>query len=96
MGGDKSKIDVHYNRALQKSKGLSAGTYVSYAQVVSIPAQDYGKFKELLETALAIDPNIEPSTRLVNVMAQQKARYLLDSADLFFIVDSGSGWDDEW
>jgi predicted anti-sigma-YlaC factor YlaD len=96
MGGDKTKVDVHYNRALQKSKGLSAGTYVSYAQVVSIPAQDYGKFKELLELALAIDPNIEPSTRLVNVMAQQKARYLLDSADLFFIVDSGSGWDDDW
>jgi predicted anti-sigma-YlaC factor YlaD len=96
MGGDKSKIDVHYQRALQKSKGLSAGTYVSYAQAVSIPAQDYAKFKEMLELALAIDPNKEPSNRLVNVMAQQKARYLLDSADLFFIVDSGYSWDDDW
>jgi predicted anti-sigma-YlaC factor YlaD len=96
MGGDKSKIDVHYQRALEKSKGLSAGTYVSYAQSVSIPAQDYDKFKELLETALSIDVDANPSTRLVNILAQQKARYLLDSAAMFFInFDSGFDWDAE-
>jgi predicted anti-sigma-YlaC factor YlaD len=91
MGGDKSKIDFHYQNALEKSQGGSAGTYVSYAQAVLIPAQNYDKFKELLDTALAIDVNKNPSTRLVNILAQQKARYLLDSAYMFFI-----GLDDDW
>jgi len=97
MGSDKSKIDVHFRRAVEKSKGLSAGPYVSYAQAVSIPAQDYDKFKELLETALSIDPDMDTSNRLVNIISQQKARYLLDSAYLFFInYDSGDDWDDDW
>jgi predicted anti-sigma-YlaC factor YlaD len=97
MGGDKSKVDVHYSRALEKSKGQSAGTYVSYAQSVMIPAQNYDKFKELLETALAIDVNKDTSSRLVNILAQRKARYLLDSAYMFFIdLDSGFDWDEDW
>jgi predicted anti-sigma-YlaC factor YlaD len=95
MGGDKSKIEYHYQKALEKSKGLSAGTYVTYAQTVSIPAQNYDKFKELLEKALSIDPDAVPSNRLVNIIAQQKARYLLDSAAFFFIdFDTGDDWDE--
>jgi predicted anti-sigma-YlaC factor YlaD len=97
MGGDKEKAEIHFQRALEKTGGLSAGVYVSYAQAVSIPAQDYDKFKELLDTALSIDPDREPSIRLVNILAQRKAQYLLDNAVLFFInFDSGYDWDDEY
>ena len=98
MGGDKSKVEIHYQRALEKSGGLSAGPYVSYAQSVSIPAQDYDKFKELLDAALSIDPDKNPANRLVNTLSQRKARYLLDSAALFFIdFDTGDDWDaEEW
>jgi len=96
MGGDKSRVEFHFQKALEKSKGLSAGPYVTYAQTVSIPAQNYDKFKELLEKALSIDPNMDTSNRLANVIAQQKARYLLDSAALFFIdFDTGDDWGDE-
>jgi predicted anti-sigma-YlaC factor YlaD len=96
MGGDKSKIDYHFQKAVDKSKGLTAGPYVTYAQTVSIPAQDYDKFKEMLEKSLSIDPDKDPSNRLVNIIAQQKARYLLDSAALFFIdFDTGDDWGDE-
>jgi predicted anti-sigma-YlaC factor YlaD len=96
MGGDKSKIEYHYQKALEKSKGLTAGPYVTYAQSVSIPAQDYDKFKGLLEKALSIDPDKDTSNRLVNILAQEKARYLLDNAALFFIeFDTGDNWDDE-
>jgi len=96
MGGDKERAEIHFQRALEKTKGLSAGPYVSYAQAVSIPAQDYDKFKELLDTALSIDPDMQPSNRLVNILSQRKAQYLLDNAALFFIdFDSGYDWDDE-
>ena len=94
MGGNKSKVETHYRRALEKSGGLSAGPYVSYAQSVSIPAQDYDTFKLCLEAALAIDPGADPSNRLVNTISQRKARYLLDSASLYFIDLDNDG--DDW
>ncbi|MCL2066061.1 MAG: TRAP transporter TatT component family protein [Treponema sp.] len=96
MGGDKEKAEIHYHRALEKSNGKLAGPYVSYAQAVSIPAQDYDTFKELLETALSIDPDEVPQNRLVNVMAQRKAQYLLDNAILYFVdFDLDDDWDDD-
>jgi predicted anti-sigma-YlaC factor YlaD len=94
MGGDKSRVETHYRRALEKSKGLLAGPYVSYAQAVSIPGQDYATFKKNLETALAIDPDVDKSNRLVNVLTQRKARYLLDSAPLLFLDLGDDTWDD--
>jgi predicted anti-sigma-YlaC factor YlaD len=95
MGGDKSRVETHYRRALEKSGGLLAGPYVSFAQAVSIPAQDYDTFKKCLDAALAIDPDADPANRLVNIISQRKARYLLDSAARYFIdFDAGEGWDD--
>jgi predicted anti-sigma-YlaC factor YlaD len=97
MGGDKSKVETHYRRALEKSKGLLAGPYVSYASAVSIPAQDYDTFKTNLDAALAIDPEEDPANKLVNIISQRKARYLLDSAGLYFIdFDSGDDWDEDY
>jgi len=95
MGGDITQVETYYQRSLEKTRYLSPGPYVSYAQSILIPAQDYNKFKELLETALAIDLNADPSNRLVNIMSQRKARYLLDNAALFFVdFDTGDDWDD--
>ncbi|MCL2210895.1 MAG: TRAP transporter TatT component family protein [Treponema sp.] len=95
MGSDKSKVDIHFQRALEKSSYLSAGPYVSYASAVCIPAQNYDKFKEMLNKALEVDIEANPSNRLVNIISQRKARYLLDSASgLFVFFDSGDSWDD--
>jgi predicted anti-sigma-YlaC factor YlaD len=97
LGGDKAKAEIHYQKALEKTKGLSAGTYVSYAKAVSIPAQDYDTFKKLLDTALSIDPDKDPSNRLINTISQRKARYLLNSAAQLFVDFSGDDdWDDEY
>jgi len=85
MGGDKARAEIYYQRALEKSKGLLASPYISYAQAVAIPAQDYDTFKKCLDAALAIDPDASPSNRLVNIINQRKAQYLLDSASQYFI-----------
>ncbi|MDR2133706.1 MAG: TRAP transporter TatT component family protein, partial [Treponema sp.] len=96
MGGDKSKAELHYRRALEKSGGLLAGPYVSYASAVSIPAQDYDTFKSNIDAALAIDPDADPANRLVNILSQRKARYLRDSAAHYFVdFDTGEDWDEE-
>jgi predicted anti-sigma-YlaC factor YlaD len=84
LGGDKALALKHFKLAVEKTKGLSAGPFVSYAQAVSVPAQDYAGFKKLLEQALAIDVAADPSNRLANVLSQRRARFLLSSAqDLF-------------
>jgi predicted anti-sigma-YlaC factor YlaD len=85
LGGDKTKVAVHFDRALEKSRGLLAGPYVSYAQAVLIPAQDYEGFKANLEKALSLDVDADPPNRLVNILAQKKARLLLDTAYNYFL-----------
>jgi len=97
MGGDKTRAEMHFERALKKSGGLLAGPYVSYAKAVSIPAQDYDTFKACLDAALSIDPATDPSNRLVNIILQREARYLLDSASRFFIyLETDDNWDWEY
>jgi predicted anti-sigma-YlaC factor YlaD len=84
MGGDRARAELHYRRALEKSQGRSAGTYVSYARTVAVPNQDYETFKSCLEAALAIDIDADTSNRLQNILSQRQARYLLENASNFF------------
>jgi predicted anti-sigma-YlaC factor YlaD len=84
MGGDKEKAEFHFQQALKKTGGKSAGAYISYAQSICVPAQDYEAFKDNLEKALAINPDADISTRLVTVINQRKARWLLDNAWKYF------------
>jgi len=84
LGGNLELAEKHFKLALEKTEGNSAGAYVSYAQSVCIPAQDYDTYKDCLEKALAIDPNKNTSTRLVNIITQQKAQWLLDNAWVYF------------
>jgi tetratricopeptide (TPR) repeat protein len=86
MGGDKDKAEIHFKRALEKSGGLTASPYVSYAKSVCADAQNpnYYAFIENLEKAMAIDTNEVKSNRLVNILAQRKAKHMLDYADDYF------------
>jgi len=84
IGGDKEKAKQHFRKAMEKTGGKSVSAYISYAQSISVPAQDYDTFKDYLEKALAIDPNADTSTRLVNIISQKKARWLLDNAYNYF------------
>jgi len=84
LGGNRELAEKHYKLALEKTKGNSAGAYVSYAQSICVPAQNYNAYKDCLEKALAVDPNLNTSTRLVNIISQKKARWLLDNAWVYF------------
>jgi predicted anti-sigma-YlaC factor YlaD len=84
MGGDKEKAKQHFELTMKKTGGKSAGAYVSFAQSICIPDQDYDTFKDYLEKALAINPDDDVPTRLVNIISQQKARWLLDNAWVHF------------
>ncbi|MDR0388867.1 MAG: TRAP transporter TatT component family protein [Spirochaetaceae bacterium] len=84
LGGDREKAKFHFDKALEKTGGRSAGPYVAYAQTICVPVQDYEGFTEKLEQALAVDEDAEPSIRLMNVLSKRKARFLLDHAYKYF------------
>jgi predicted anti-sigma-YlaC factor YlaD len=75
----------HFNRAVELSGGKLAGPYVSFAESVCIEREDRAQFEKLLQTALAINPDDQPATRLVNLVMQRRARWLLSRLDKLFL-----------
>jgi predicted anti-sigma-YlaC factor YlaD len=71
----------HFDRAMELSGGFQAGPLVSLAESVAVAKQDRKEFKSLLERALAIDVNARPEYRLVNLVMQRRARWLLSRID---------------
>ena len=84
-GGALDVAEAHYRRALELSGGTSAGAHVGYAEMIAVARQDQAAFRRALEAALAVDPDAAPERRLTNVLAQRKARRLLEQADLLFL-----------
>jgi hypothetical protein len=85
LSEQQERMRRYYDRALQLSGGRRASLFVSYAESASIPAQNRAQFKELLERALAIDCDKQPASRLANLVAQRRARWLLGRIDELFL-----------
>ncbi len=75
----------HFERAMELSGGRLASPLVSYAESVCVEKQNRAEFQALLEKALAINPDAAPESRLLNLVAQRRARWLLGRADDLFI-----------
>ena len=84
LGGSAARAREHFNRAVELQHGQSPGPYVALATGVVLAAQDRAEFEKLLQTALAMDPEKDPSVRLVTLVQQRRARALLDHIDTMF------------
>lgn len=84
MGGSPARARQHFRRAVEIQRGTSAAPYVALATAVALPEQDRAEFTRLLEQALAIDPDAAPQIRLINGVAQRRARALLSRVDVLF------------
>jgi predicted anti-sigma-YlaC factor YlaD len=91
LGGGEDKARASFERAVTLSKGMRAGPYVALATAVSVKNQDVAEFRRLLGKALAIDVNADIPDRLLNVISQRKARWLLDHESDLFLSDDGGG-----
>ena len=78
-------IDRHYARALELSAGRRPSLYVAYALAQAVPNQDRKQFTELMQEALAIDPDIDPDSRLLTTISQNRAHWLLAHEDELFL-----------
>ena len=84
LGGSAARARAHFKRAVELQKGSSPGPYVALALGIAVPAQDRAEFESLLKQALEIDPEKEPSLRLVTLVQQRRARALLDQIETRF------------
>ena len=87
MGGDAEKAREHFEKAIALSGGTDTSAYVALAQTVCVKKQDVENFKHLLQKVLEFDPDKHPETRLVNILNQRKARWLLAHIDEYFLLE---------
>ena len=76
MGGDLSRAERHFKRALELTEGRKASPYLSWAESVCVQKQDRACFDDMVNKALAVDVNAVPAYRLANVLAQRRATWL--------------------
>jgi predicted anti-sigma-YlaC factor YlaD len=75
----------HFDRAMALAGGRQAGPLVALAEAVAVPRQDRAEFESLLKQAIALDPDAQPESRLVNLILQRRARWLLSRIDELFL-----------
>lgn len=89
QGAEGDPIDrarSHFERAMEISKGQQAAPLVGFAESVAVQTQDRKLFVSLLEKALAIDPDAIPEMRLMNMVMQRRAQWLLSREDDLFLT----------
>jgi predicted anti-sigma-YlaC factor YlaD len=87
LGGSEEEARKHFARAVELQKGLSPGPYISLAMGISVTRQDRAEFEQLMNQALAVDPEANPTERLTTMLLQRRARILLDAADQLFLKE---------
>ena len=85
-GDPAARARRHFDRAMALCNGQLAGPLVALAESVAVQKQDADGFKSLLDRALAINPDAWPESRLVNLVMQRRARWLLSRTDELFLV----------
>src|SRR5206468_1475854 len=82
--GGQSRAKKHMEQALKLSKNKKVGPLVSYVESVCVQTQDKKCFDALLGKAIAFDVDSDLDHRLVNILQQRRAKWLLErKEDLF-------------
>jgi predicted anti-sigma-YlaC factor YlaD len=85
MGGDANKARQNFQKAIDASGGKRTSPYLSLATSISVKEQNQKEFTELLNKVMQVDLDADPENRLLNILNQRKAAWLLEHVDDFFI-----------
>jgi predicted anti-sigma-YlaC factor YlaD len=85
LGGDPAKARDYFAKAQALAGKTDTSSLIALATTVSVKEQNAAEFRSLLGRVLAFDVNSSPDNRLVNVINQRRARWLLAHIDDFFI-----------
>jgi hypothetical protein len=83
-GGNLEKAQTHFKQALNYSQGKFLMTQIYYAQYYAKQRLDRDLFVKTLNQVLSIPADIEPELTLINTLAHEKAKKLLNQIDEFF------------
>ena len=84
LGGSPERARHHFAEAVRIQKGQLPGPYVELAEGQSVGNQDRAEFEKLMNQAIALNPNAQPSVRLVSLIMQGRAKGLLEHIDELF------------
>ncbi len=79
-----NKAIGHFEKALVLSNGLDCSLYVNYAENLSVKNQNKSEFVTFLDKALSVNPKQNKNLYLSNVIAQNRAKWLLEQTDELF------------
>lgn len=80
-GGSREQAERYFDQAITAGAGRNAGPYVAKAETIALPAGDRTAFEALLRQGLAASARRRD---LSNQVMQQRAQWLLESADDLF------------
>lgn len=84
LGGSEERARKHFARAVELQQGLSPGPHVALAMGVVKSKGDRAEFEKLMKAALSMDPDKNPTQRLIVLITQRRARTLLANIDYLF------------
>jgi hypothetical protein len=94
-GDPVARARKQFDRAMALSGGKDASPLVALAEAVTIQIQDVKEFESLLGRALAINPDATPDMRLLNLIMQRRARWLLSRRAELFLIENEQNPSDE-
>ena len=77
-------VSSFYAKALIASDSLDASLFVSYAELIDKKFQDRDAFEQKLDIVLNMDVEKDKDFRLSNIIAQERAKWLLSKTDEIF------------
>lgn len=85
------RAEEHFNRAVALGGDDQAAPFVAFAEAVCVQQQNHARFQSLLTRALAINADSRPEFRLLNLVMQRRARWLLTLSDELFLAPVNEG-----
>ena len=84
MGNNVENATKHYEQAMLFSNGQDAGAKVSFAENVHVALQNKDEFELILKEVLAMDVEKNKELALGNIIARERALWLLSRTDELF------------
>jgi len=83
-GGDLSLAQTHFQKAIEFGQSKFLMTFIYYARYYARKAFDRDLFVSVLTKVLDTPADIQPELTLLNTVAHQKAKRMLDAVDDYF------------
>jgi len=78
-------VTYYFDKAVDISDSLDASLFVSYAELIDKKFQQKDAFEEKLEFVLKMNVNKDKHFRLTNIIAQERAKWLLSKKSDYFL-----------